>query len=380
MKTSRQITNSGNKTTREVLWPEVRSEQWIDWKWQAANSVRKPAELLSTGWFDQEDIKDMEAVIGKYPMSVTPYYASLANGPDHPVARQFLPDFREMSFFLPGSDEDPLLEQIYMPVPGLIHRYPDRALCMVSQTCAVLCRHCNRKRTWKSHVSGGKRHLSGMLDYIRMKKGIREVILSGGDPLMIPLETLGWLLDALKEISHVEVIRIGTRVPVTLPMRITDKLCRLLASFRPLWVNTHFNHPTEITPEASEACDRLSRAGIPVSNQSVLLKGINDTADVIRELCQALQRISVRPYYLFHCDAVRGTDHFRTHLLRGVEIIQALWCRTGGLCVPNFVVDLPDGGGKAMMMPSQLLDMDGKEAIFRTFDGKIIRYRSPSVR
>ncbi len=377
MKTTRQIKKTEHSEKEKKLRQEVRPEHWNDWRWQTANSFRSPSDLLFMGWFTRDDIVEMESVARIYPMRVTPYYASLASGPGHPVAKQFLPAKQEIDFSLSGSVDDPLMERNYMPVPGLIHRYPDRALCMVSQTCAVRCRHCNRKRTWRGSCPEAGPDFRKMLDYIRGTKGIREVILSGGDPLMNTLETLARQLEALRNIRHVEVIRIGTRLPVTLPMRITERLCRMLSSYRPLWVNTHFNHPCEITPEASRACELLCMAGIPVSNQAVLLKGINDSVETIRELCQGLQRISVRPYYLFHCDAVRGTDHFRTHLSKGVHIIQALWGTMGGLCMPNFVVDLPEGGGKAMVVPSQLIDIDAGEAFFRTFDGKIIRYKSP---
>ncbi len=332
---------------------------------------------MKIGWLGPEAVKAMKKVVAVYPMAVTPYYATLASDPGHPVARQFLPDPREITSILPSSQEDPLYEKRHMPVPGLIHRYPDRALCLVSTVCATNCRHCNRKRTWKNPEAGlGRQALSGMLEYIRKCPGIREVILSGGDPLLMNLETLDWFLGSLRKISHIEVLRIGSRVPVTLPMRITEELCNLLSAHRPLWLNTHFNHPAELTYEARKACDRLSLAGIPVSNQTVLLKGINDSVAVLRELFQGLQSMLVRPYYLFHCDAVKGTDYFRTHLKRGVEIIMALWGNTGGLCIPNFVVDLPEGGGKALMLPSFLLDGDGEVAVFRTFDGKIIRYSS----
>lgn len=216
-----------------------------------------------------------------------------------------------------------------------------------------------------------------MVNYVASNPHIREVIVSGGDPLIMSLGLLDEFLGSLEAIPHVEVLRIGTRVPVVLPMRITDDLCQMLARHRPLWVNTHFNHPREITPESTQACERLLKVGIPVSNQTVLLKGVNDSLDVMRDLFCGLERIMVRPYYLFQCDAVKGTDHFRTDIRRGIEIMEGLWCKIGGLCIPNFVVDLPMGGGKAPMMPSYLLAVDRNEAIFRTYDGCIIRYPCP---
>ncbi len=360
----------------KTLWPEITQDKWHDWRWQLAHRIVTSQELHPLGWFDQQDLQERLGVEERFPMSVTPYYLSLTTGPWDPVARQFLPDPRETSFRLPGSEPDPLAEKAHMPVPGLIHRYPDRALVLFSSTCAVRCRHCNRKRTWKEpELLPNVEYLEKVAGYIDRTSSIREVILSGGDPLMRGPGLLDWFMGLLRQIPHVEVLRIGTRVPVVLPMRITRRLCRVLERHRPLWINTHFNHPVELTPEARIACERLTRAGLPVSNQTVLLKGVNDRLDVILSLCQGLQQMSVRPYYLFHCDSVIGTDHFRTHLKKGIEIIEGMWGRSGGLTIPNFVVDLPHGGGKAMMLPSYLLEIDKDEAIFRTFDGKIIRYK-----
>ena len=348
---------------------------WNDWRWQLRNSIRDPAYFAGLGWLSQGELGTAQEVLRAYPMGVTPYYAALATGPNHPVARQFLPDPRELLVTSPCSREDPLLERRYSPVPGLIHRYPDRVLCLVSPACATYCRHCNRKRTWRApEAVSGREGLSLMAEYVGNRPGVREVILSGGDPLLMDPETLDWFLGTLRCIPHVKVLRIGSRVPVTLPMRITDELCGMLASHRPLWLNTHFNHPSELTEHARRACNMLSLAGIPVSNQTVLLKGVNDSTGVLRELFLGLQEMLVRPYYLFHCDFAKGTDHFRTPLNKGVEIIMELWGNTSGLCVPRFVVDLPQGGGKALMVPSFLLDGDGTDPVFRTFDGRIVHY------
>jgi lysine 2,3-aminomutase len=363
-------------------WPRqaATTGQWRDWRWQFANRVRDLAsltELLEVPFHERHIYEELTA---RYPYAITPYYFSMIDwmDPKDPIKRQCVPDLREILFSLPGSEEDPLAERAHTPVPGLIHRYPDRVLAMVTGTCATYCRHCNRKRTWKRpEAVGSSPGLERILDYVKGNAGIREVILSGGDPLVMDLRILDEFLGALRSIPHVEVLRIGTRVPVVLPMRINDTLCRVLARHRPLWINTHFNHPREITPEAAAACDRLLKTGIPVSNQTVLLKGINDTADIILRLCNGLQRIMVRPYYLFHCDAVRGTDHFRTDIRKGVEITEALWGQTGGLCIPNFVVDLPSGGGKARMIASHLLSIEKDTAVFRTFEGRLIRYPCP---
>jgi lysine 2,3-aminomutase len=243
-----------------------------------------------------------------------------------------------------------------MPVPGLIHRYPDRCLAIVTSTCAVYCRHCNRKRMWR----GGKTietriTLQTMVDHIARTPAMREVIVSGGDPLLLPEALLDWFLGALRKISHVEVIRIGSRVPVTLPMRITPELCAILKRHRPLWFNTQFNHSREITPESTRACEMLLMTGIPVSNQSVLLRGVNDNYEAMRDLLYGLERISVRPYYLFQCDPVRGANHFRAEFSTGMEIMERLWLNISGLCLPRYVLDCPGGRGKISLHPSSLL-------------------------
>ena len=354
--------------------------QWSDWRWQLSNRTRglgALSEFLQLASHEEEIYRD---VIARYRYAVTPYYLSLIDwsDPDDPIKKQCIPDPREISFSLPGSEEDPLAERAHMPVPGLIHRYPDRVLAMATGTCAVYCRHCNRKRTWRNPEAGSTREaLYRMVDYVAGNPRVREVIVSGGDPLTMQQRLLDEFLKALRKIPHVEVLRIGTRIPVVLPMRITEDLCRMLARHRPLWINTHFNHPREITPESAEACERILRSGIPLSNQTVLLKGVNDSPGVIRDLCRGLQRIMVRPYYLFHCDAAQGTDHFRTDIRKGIGIIQGMWGKIGGMCIPNYVADLPGGGGKAIMMPSYLLEVGKDEAIFRTFEGKIVRYPCP---
>jgi lysine 2,3-aminomutase len=251
---------------------------------------------------------------------------------------------------------DPLGEERTMPVPGLIHRYPDRCLTIVTGDCAVYCRHCNRKRMWREKKPGVVRErLQAMVDHVARTPSIREVIVSGGDPLLIPERMLDWFLGALQAVPHVEVLRIGSRAPVTLPMRITPELCAMLKRHRPLWFNTQFNHVREITPESAAACERLLTAGIPVSNQSVLLKGVNDDYETMRDLLYGLERISVRPYYLFQCDPVRGTDHFRAEICTGMEIMEKLRRTISGLCLPRYVLDCPGDGGKIPLQPFSLL-------------------------
>ncbi len=358
------------------------SANWKSWQWQIANSVHT-IDGLNRFLFSRQDWPNHIGQVEKiYPLRITPYYLSLINpnDPRDPIALQCIPDERELlNSGLGDVSEDPLNENKYMVAPGLIHRYPDRVLLLASHECAVRCRHCNRKRTWKRpEAVGGKKYIRAVCDYLERNPRIREVILSGGDPLMLPLEHLEEILWSIKKIPGIEVIRIGTRVPVTLPMRITKDLADLLKQYRPLWLNTHFNHPAEITAWAKEACEKLLFAGIPVSNQTVLLKDVNDDAEILRVLFTSLQTMMVRPYYLFHCDKVTGTDHFRTSIAKGIKIMEQLWCTIGGLCLPKYVVDLPGGGGKAPVTPSYLLDIDEKEAIFRTFEGKIVRYLSPS--
>ncbi|MBN1829261.1 MAG: KamA family radical SAM protein [Deltaproteobacteria bacterium] len=281
-------------------------------------------------------------------MAVTPYYLSLIDDSSagDPIAAQCLPDLRETDLQL-GGCEDPLDEERSMAVPGLIHRYPDRCLVTVTSRCAVYCRHCNRKRRWQQgERDASPAEMEAWTDYVRKRPNVREVLLSGGDPFTIDLEKLDRLLHDFRSIGHVEILRIGTRMPVTMPVGIDDDLASALRRHRPLWISTQFNHPQEITDEAAEACERLLRAGIPIVNQSVLLRGVNDDYDTMRELLYGLERISVKPYYLFQCEPVMGAMHFRVERRKGVEMMDRLWGSVSGLCIPRFVYDLPGGRGK----------------------------------
>ncbi len=321
--------------------------------------------------------KTLRDVLDTYPWASTPYYISLIdrNDPSDPIALQCIPREEEITFSLPGSDPDPLAEHANSPCPGLLHRYRDRVLVIATGNCYSYCRHCNRKRNWKQgDLTPSDSDIDRMVDYISAHTEIREVIISGGDPLTLSTDRLDRMLHRFRNISNIEVLRLGTRVPVVLPMRITKELALMLKGHRPLWVNTHFNHPREITPEAADACDRLLCAGIPVSNHTVLLRGVNDSHEVLYKLFTKLNRIMVRPYYLFHCDAVRGADHFRTSIDKGIRLMQKLWGDTGGLCLPRYVVDLPSGGGKAPVMPSFIIDREGDIALFRTSEGEILKY------
>jgi lysine 2,3-aminomutase len=336
---------------------EVTSTQWRDWQWQLRSRVQSLEQLASVMNLPAASLTPWRSVVGVYPFAITPYYWSLldASDPDDPLRRQCFPDPRELDCS-EGEIDDPLGEEGAMPVPGLIHRYPDRCLAVVTSDCAVYCRHCNRKRMWRGKTADGTRErLQAMVDYVARTPALREVIISGGDPLLLAEGLLDGFLGALRAIPHVEVLRIGSRAPVTLPMRVTPELCAMLKRHRPLWFNTQFNHHREITPESAAACELLLTAGIPVSNQSVLLRGVNDDYETMRDLLTGLERISVRPYYLFQCDPVRGAGHFRADLGSGMEIMEKLWRTVSGLCLPRYVLDCPGGRGKIPLQPFSLL-------------------------
>ncbi len=363
----------------QKLWPDTTVDQWNDWTWQMASRLRTVDALATLFQLSPYQISKYRTLLKLFHYSITPYYLSLIDwsDPEDPIRKQCIPDFRETEFQIVG-DHDPLEEEEDMQVPGLVHRYPDRVLAVVTNTCAMYCRHCTRKRIWHEGESiRSRKELQAMINYIRATPEVREVIVSGGDPLVMNMNVLDWFLGELQMIQHVEVLRIGTRVPVVMPMRITDDLVDMLAQHRPLWLNTQFNHPKEITPDSQAACDKLLRAGIPVSNQAVLLRGINDSIDVMRDLCHALQRIMVRPYYLFQCDPVKGVEHFRTSIWKGIEIIEMLRGYTGGLCIPSFVVDVPGGGGKVPLQPFYLLSVTDKDVLLRNYEGMIIKYYNP---
>ncbi|MEN6374331.1 MAG: KamA family radical SAM protein [Smithella sp.] len=326
---------------------KMSKKDWQDWHWQFKNRITGPeaaGKFFNTAAADLESLKQTAAV---YPLAITPYYLSLINreNENDPIKKQCFPDPREI--LLNEGPDDPLEEDSCMPVPRLVRRYPDRCLALVTETCATYCRHCNRKRYWSSNPRIGlKSRLKSMLCYISESPQIREVIISGGDPLTLEDHVLEELLTSLRAIPHVEVLRIGSRIPVVMPMRITKELCRMLKRFRPLWFNTQFNHPQEITPASARACMMLLEAGIPVSNQSVLLSGINDSTPIMKELFYGLQKISVRPYYLFHCDPVKGCAHFRTDVKKSMEMMENIWGQCSGLSLPQYVLDAPGSTGK----------------------------------
>lgn len=330
------------------FFPDATRRNWQDWRWQMKNRVSSLPALARNLNRPDSFLTQLRPVVSVYPLAVTPYYLSLVSPGDEndPLARQFVPDIRELTAFV-SCLPDPLHEDALMPVPGLIHRYPDRVLAMVTRTCAMHCRHCNRKRYWTNRENASlKSRLQKMVRYVENAPQIREVILSGGDPLVYDDETLEMMVTSFASIPHVDVLRIGSRVPVVLPMRITKELCRMLKRYRPLWFNIQFNHPSEITKDAARACNMIQETGVPVSNQSVLLKGVNDSPEVMRDLLTGLQKISVRPYYLFHCEPVRGCGHFRTPVRSGLKMMENLRQQCSGLAMPQYVADLPGDAGK----------------------------------
>jgi lysine 2,3-aminomutase len=363
-------------SNRARLYPDVTDEQWNDWKWQQKNRVTSLAELSGLFTFDEVTSARLGDIFELYRTAITPYYLCLIDfdNPNDPLRLQSVPTVEEL--LNPGElTWDPLNEEGDSPVTGIVHRYPDRCLFLVTSYCPLYCRYCTRKRKWVDEDgTTGQRRIETMIQYVAEHPEIRDVIVSGGDPLSLSLTYLEKILAGLRAIPHVEIIRFGSRVPVFLPQRIDEEMCVLLEKYHPIWINTHFNHPNEITPESAKACDRLLRAGIPVNNQAVLLRGVNDCPYTMRDLVQGLMKIRVRPYYLYLCDQVMGAEHFRTSVGEGIEIIEFLRGHTSGLAVPQFVMDAPGGGGKIPLMPNYLLGQYGDSVVYRNFEGVIGRY------
>ncbi|MCJ7829955.1 MAG: KamA family radical SAM protein, partial [Desulfobacterales bacterium] len=354
LKSANIIRNPRSRILRRQIAPQAKPVEWNDWQWQLRNRIRSVETLSKIINLSAEERKALEAQDGGMPLAITPYYASLLDkmNPAHPLRRAVVPVGAELLQGA-GEAEDPLGEESDSPVPGLVHRYPDRVLFLVTDSCSPYCRYCTRSR----RVGRGAGHEPGRarwenaLAYIESRPEIRDVLISGGDPLTLGDEALEWLLTRLRRIPHVEIIRIGTKVPAVLPQRITGKLVRILKRFHPLWINIHFMHPDELTPETRTACTRLADAGIPLGSQTVLLKGINDDGETMKRLFQGLLKLRVRPYYLYQCDPIAGSAHFRTPVAKGLEIIRALRGHTTGLAVPHYVIDAPGGGGKIPLLP-----------------------------
>jgi lysine 2,3-aminomutase len=365
---------------RAAVFRDVPDSQWNDWRWQLGHRLNKAEELERV--FPLTDSERTALSAGDlFRVDVTPYFASLIrpDDPADPIRRQVIPSAAELVPFT-AMMEDSLAEDRHSPVPGLVHRYPDRVLMLVTTQCASYCRYCTRSRiVGDASAQFSSSEYEEQLDYIRRTPQIRDVLLSGGDPLTLAPKVLENLIAALREIPHVEIIRIGSRVPVFMPMRVDEDLCAMLGKYHPIWLNIHVNHPNEITPELAAAADKLTRAGVPLGNQSVLLAGVNDCVHIQRRLVQQLLRIRVRPYYLYQCDLVEGAGHFRTPVSKGIEIMEGLRGHTSGFGVPTFVVDAPGGGGKIPLGPNYLLSMSDHRIALRNFEGYISIYEEPTA-
>ena len=364
---------------RKELFPNVTDEQWNDWKWQVKNRIETYEQLSQYFTFEPEEAEGIKKALAKFRMAITPYYLSLIdpNDPYDPIRRQAIPQGAECNI-APADLNDPLHEDEDSPAPGLTHRYPDRVLFLITDMCSMYCRHCTRRRFagQKDDESPSER-IEKCLAYIEKTPQVRDVLLSGGDALMVSDKKLEYIIQRLRAIPHVEIVRIGSRTPVVCPQRITPELCEMLKKYHPIWLNTHFNHPNEFTPEAEAALARLANAGIPLGNQTVLLRGVNDCVHVMKKLMHELVRNRVRPYYIYQCDLSMGLEHFRTPVSKGIEIIENLRVHTSGYAVPTFVVDAPGGGGKTPVMPTYVISQSPNKVILRNFEGVITTYTEP---
>jgi len=360
--------------------PEPYGDEWQDWKWQIRNRITTVEQLEKVVCLSEKEKENISLCLKNFRMAITPYYASLMDpvDPNCPIRRQAVPTIDEMRV-LPYEMNDPLDEERDSSVKNIVHRYPDRVLFLVTRMCSMYCRHCTRRRTvGEEDFAISEEELKAAVDYIEGNRAIRDVLISGGDPLTLSDEKLESIIARLRSIEHVEIIRIGTRVPVVLPMRITPELLRMLKKYQPIWINTHFNHPKEITPASMKACAAIVDAGIPLGNQSVLLRGINDDTETMKELLLKLVRMRVRPYYLYQCDLSMGLGHFRTEVEKGIEIIRDLTGNISGFAVPKFVIDAPHGGGKIPINPEYVVSADGDNIVMVNYAGKIYTY--PHIR
>ncbi len=365
---------------REIpLWKDVTPEQWNDWHWQVRNRITSLKDLKQVIELNDEEAEGVEKCLQTFRMAITPYYASLMDPKDRncPVRKQAVPTYHELH--RSGSDmADPLHEDVDSPVEGLTHRYPDRVLLLVTDQCSMYCRHCTRRR-----MAGGqdrarnRAQIDAAIEYIRNTPAVRDVLISGGDGLLIGDDLIEHILKELRAIDHVEMVRFGSRAPVVMPQRITKELCDMLSKYHPVYLNMHFNHPKEINEVSSAACARLADAGIPLGNQSVLLAGVNDCPQLMKKLSHEMLKIRVRPYYIYQCDLSQGIEHFRTSVGAGIEVIENLRGHTTGLGVPTFVVDAPGGGGKIPVMPQYMISQSPHRVVVRNFEGGMYSYTEP---
>ena len=363
------------------MFPDATVSEWNDWRWQSRNRIRTLEQIERAFALSDDERTAAWRHNGSLPLGITPYYASLMSfdDPSDALRRTHVPVGNEF-IRSPGEADDPLGEDHDAAVPGLVHRYPDRVLFLSTGFCSTYCRYCTRSRMVGD--PGGEYDFSRSqwetaFEYIQAHTEIRDVLISGGDPLTLSDDRLDYLLSRLRAIPHVEFIRIGTKVPVVMPMRITKSLVRILRKYHPLWMSIHFTHPDELTPEVMESCTRLADAGIPLGSQTVLLKGINDDVEIMKRLMHGLLRIRVKPYYLYQCDPITGSSHFRTPVEKGIEIIEGLRGHTTGYAVPTYVIDAPGGGGKIPLLPDYIAGRDGDDLLLRNFEGNTYRYRDP---
>ncbi len=356
---------------------KASDEEWENWHWQMKNRITDTAVLKELLPLEVSELDEIEKTGSKYRWAISPYYLSLIDpaARNDPVKLQCVPSISE--YLDQGGYEDPMGEEYTSPVSAVTRRYADRLIVKVTNQCAMYCRHCQRRRAIGEHdLTTPRAELEEAIEYIRRNREVRDVLLTGGDGFMVDNKTIAWLLGELEAIPHIEIKRFGTRTPVTMPQRIDDELCQILSEHLPLYVNSHFNHPMEVTPRAQEACFKLARTGVSLGNQTVLLKGINNDPFVIRKLNQDLLKIMVRPYYIFHAKAVKGTAHFRTKVEEGIEIMEKLRGYTSGIAVPTFVVNAPLGRGKTPMLPEYLVSSGKDYIMIRTWENKVVRYEN----
>lgn len=363
---------------RALIYADIPDEKWNNWRWQLSNRINTVEEFEQVLTLTDSE-REALSTPGLFRVDITPYFISLIDpdDPDDPIRRQVVPTAAELVPFT-SMMEDSLAEDRHSPVPGLVHRYPDRVLMLVTTQCASYCRYCTRSRiVGDPSATFSREEFELQLDYLKRTPQVRDVLLSGGDPLVLAPRILEEILSRLREIPHIEILRIGSRVPVFLPMRVTDELTDMLQKYHPFWLNIHVNHPNEISAELEQACDRLTRAGIPLGNQAVLLAGVNDNVHIQRQLVQELTRIRVRPYYMYQCDLVEGAGHLRTPVAKGIEIMEGLRGHTSGFSVHQYIIDAPGGGGKIPVSPNYLLSMSDHKIILRNYEGYITTYEEP---
>ena len=360
---------------RKTYFPDATAKMWNDWHWQVSHRITTLSQISRFLTLSSEEQQALEHAQSSFPFSVTPYYLSLIDPNDQHSAlrKSVIPSILE-SFTSPGESEDPLHEENTSPVPGIVHRYPDRALFLTTSFCSVYCRYCTRSRLVGGHTEPLEFFWKEAIEYIRNTPAIRDVVISGGDPLTLPDEKIEWLLREITSIGHVEMVRIGTKVPMVLPQRITANLLRILKRYKPIYLSVHCTHPDEITEESAKACNALADAGVVMGSQTVLLKGVNDTVETLMELYHRLLKVRIKPYYLFQCDPISGSAHFRTTVAEGKELIRGLRGFTSGYAVPQYVIDTPGGGGKVPILPDYEVGHDQSNLYLRNYEGKVYAY------